>query len=196
MRTGWDSVFDDARPAAGASKAEIESFVSTVGQPLSVEEIAIVNRSQRNPFPESDPLHAQYRPFDPSAWKVPDRPLSRQYLDFLRWSNGGWCRTGDREFGFFPTNHPGGDVRAMMLGYHVPQYMPGALPFAFDGGGTFYLFDMRVPAVRGEYPVVCCHAGSLRWDDYLCWVIANSFEDACRGTENVHDLRERRRSTN
>ncbi len=52
-------------------------------------------------------------------------------------------------------------VFAMMLAYHVPEYMPLAVPFAFNGGGTFYMFDMRSPPVNGEYPIVCC--GSGRW---------------------------------
>src|SRR5215472_6681118 len=110
-------------------------------------------------------IHATYKPFDPSVWVMPTRPLPPQYLSLLKWSNGAWCRSGEREFGFFPTFDANGcGVRESMLAYHVPQYMPGALPFAFNGGGTFYLFDMREDAVGGEYPVVCCHAGSLSWD--------------------------------
>ncbi len=77
----------------------------------------------------------------------------------------------------------------MMLAYHLPEYMPGALPIAFNGGGTFYLLDMRKPARNGEYPVVCSHAGSLGWDADESTRIADSFLSACRGAVNVDDLR-------
>lgn len=186
----WSSIFDESRPSSGASDADLDRFVATIGQPLSVAEVAEVNRSQRNPFPASDPLHAAYRPFDPSCWEMPNRPLPPDYLSFLRWSNGGWCRTGDREFGFFPTSHPTGGVREMTLAYHLPQYMPGALPFAFNGGGTFYLFDMREPPRGGNYPVVCAHAGGQGWRPDEHWVVADSFVAACRGSVNVDDCRE------
>ncbi len=185
----WRSTFDEVQPAPGASDAEIERFSISVGQPLTAAEIVEVNRSQQNPFPVSDPLHASYLPFDPRSWVVPSRPLPAKYLSFLRWSNGGWFRTGEREFGFFPTSDPSGGVRAMLLAYHLPQYMPGALPIAFNGGGTFYLLDMRRPAVKGEYPVVCAHSGYLAWESVACFTVADSFVAACRGAVNVDDLR-------
>jgi hypothetical protein len=76
----------------------------------------------------------------------------------------------------------------MLLAYCLPQYMPGALPIAFDGGGTFYLFDMRKAAKQGEYPVVCSHAGNLGWEADACIRIATSFKSACRDGGNVEDL--------
>jgi hypothetical protein len=110
-------------------------------------------------------------------------------LEFLRWSNGGWCRSGEREFGFFPTSDPKHGVRAMTLAYNLPEYIPGALPFAFNGCGTFYLFDMRRDAIAGAYPVVCAHAGNKGWEPDQCWPIADSFEAAYRGKLGVDDLR-------
>jgi len=184
----WASLFDEAQPNPGASDADIDHFVATIGQPLSPVEVAEVNRTQQNPFSVSDPLHAAYRSFDPSSWLMPNRPLSSDYLSFLRWSNGGWCRTGEREFGFFPTGDPTNGVRAMTLAYHVPQYMPGALPFAFNGGGVLYLFDMRAAARAGHYPVVCASAGNLGWGEDTCWVVADSFLAVCQEPSNVEDL--------
>src|SRR5262245_33058284 len=128
----WRSVFDEAQPEPGASDAEIERFAASIGRPLTAAEVEEVNRSQQNPYPADDPLYAAYRPFDPSSWVVPSRPLPPAYLSFLRWSNGGWFRAGEREFGFFPTADPTGGVRAMLLAYHLPEYMPGALPIAFN----------------------------------------------------------------
>jgi len=186
----WMLVFDEVLLEPGASDDDIARFVATIAQPLSAEEVEMVNRTQRNPFHRSDPLHATYKQFDPSVWVMPTRPLPPQYLSLLKWSNGAWCRSGEREFGFFPTFDANGcGVRDSMLAYHVPQYMPGALPFAFNGGGTFYLFDMREDAVGGEYPVVCCHAGSLSWDWGSDFVVAASFEEACRDKVNVEELR-------
>src|SRR5262249_7848059 len=50
----WSSVFVEAYPEAGASAAELERFVATVGQPLSTVEVEEINRGQRNPFPKGD----------------------------------------------------------------------------------------------------------------------------------------------
>lgn len=185
----WPSVFDEAHPVAGASMADLDLFVATVGQPLTPDEVDTIKRGLHNPFPKSDPLHASWRPFDPALWVVPDRPLPAAYLAFLAWSDGGEFRTGERWFQFFSTRDPGHGVRAMLLAYHLPQYMPGALPLAFNGGGTFYLFDLRQPASDGEYPIVAAHAGSLGWEPDEHVRIADSFEAACRGTVCVDDLR-------
>jgi hypothetical protein len=185
----WRAVFDEAQPEDGTSEIEIARFAISIAQPLTATEIEAVNSSQQNPFPQHDPLHATYRRFDPSRWDVPSGPLPLSYLSFLRWSNGGWFRTGKREFGFFPTSDPSGGVRAMLVAYHLPQYMPGALPIAFNGGGTFYLLDMRRAAVNGEYPVVCAHAGYLAWTSEAYVTVADSFVDACRGAVDVDDLR-------
>jgi len=75
-----------------------------------------------------------------------------------------------------------GGVTPHLLAYHVPQYMPGALPFAMDGGGGFYLFDLRADAIDGEYPIFFAHAGNLGWDDAV--PVAQTFPDACRGNTN------------
>jgi hypothetical protein len=169
----WSSVFDEAHPVAGAIAATLERFVATVGNPLSAAEVRWLKRQGS----------------DPSRWVVPDRPLPPSYLAFLGWSNGGAFRTGERWFDrFFPALDKTNGVRAMLLAYSVPERMPGALPFAFDGGGTFYLFDMRRKAKRGEYPIVCSSAGCLSWEPDECIQIADSFEAACRGTVSVRDL--------
>jgi len=183
-------VFDEIQQAPGATDAMISEFVAEIRRPLSQAEVERINRSQQNPFPRHDPLHASWRPFRADRWTVPERTLPSSYLSLLRWSNGGWCRTGEREFGFFPALGEQHGVRAMMLAYHLPEYMPGALPIAFNGGGTFYVFDMRRPAVSGEYPVVCVRAGNLGWDPDECWRVADTFLAACRGPTNVDDLRD------
>lgn len=78
----------------------------------------------------------------------------------------------------FPALDPIHGVRAIMLGYHVPEYMPGALPFAFDGCGTFYLLDMRKPAVGDEYPVLLAHSTYLSWEPDAIEMLASNLVDA------------------
>jgi hypothetical protein len=77
----------------------------------------------------------------------------------------------------------------MLLGYHLPQYMPGALPIGFNGGGTLYLLDLREPAIDGEYPLVCAHAGYLAWSQQACHPVAPTFIEACRGGVDVDEMR-------
>ena len=184
----WASVFDEAYPQPGATDAVIEQFIAEVARPMSAAEIREVNEGQRNPFPASHPLHSAWRPFDASTWVIPSRSLPRSYLSLLRWADGGEFRTGERWFQFVPALGAQHGVRAMMRAYRFPQYMPGAVPIAFNGGGTFYLLDMRRPALEGEYPVVCAHSGYLAWESEACFVVADSFVAACRGTVNVDDL--------
>ncbi len=180
----WTTVFEEANPRPGASEAEIAQLAA-VGAPLSAAELDRINRTQSNPYPRSDPLHARWRPFDPSAWRMPDRPLPPSFLSFLRWSNGGHFSNGERHFQMFGTG-----LRSMLLSYQVPEYMPGVLPFAFNGGGVFYLFDMREPASKdGEYPILCASAGCLDFDPYYSPKVADTFLDACRGRVNIESLR-------
>jgi hypothetical protein len=185
----WASVFDEVHPRPGATDAVIEQFVAEVARPMSATEIQEVNAGQSNPFPASDPLHSVWQPFDAAAWVILNRPLPPAYLSLLRWSDGGEFKTGERWFQFFPALSARHGVRAMMIAYQLPQYMPGAVPIAFNGGGTFYLLDMRQPAVDGEYPVVCADAGYLAWESRAHCVVADTFVAACRGRVNVDDMR-------
>ncbi len=146
----WSQVFEDACPKPGASEEEIEAFLAGLARPLSRREVAEVNRWNTNPFPPADPLHATWQPFDAAAWQMPNRYVPESYLSFLRYSNGGHFRNGDRLFQMYGTG-----LRQMMLDRCIPEYMPLALPFAFNGGGVMYMFDMRQPAVNGEYPIIC-----------------------------------------
>jgi hypothetical protein len=168
--------------------------MTEVRQPPTEQEIIDVAARQRNPFPPGGPLHASYRPIDASRWQLPEQRLSPSYLALLAWSGGGDFGTGERWFQLFPVDGPSG-VRAMTLAYHLPEYMPAALPFAFNGGGVFYLFDMREPAdADGEYPVVAAHAGNLGWATHeecyppQCWPVADGLEQACRGRTNIEEL--------
>ncbi len=76
----------------------------------------------------------------------------------------------------------------MMEAYGLRRWMPGALPIAFNGGGTFYLFDLRQDPVDGEYPVVSARAGNLGSEPDECVVVSDCFEAACRGWIDVDEL--------
>jgi hypothetical protein len=167
--TDCASVFDhaDRNPPLAA---ELLSAVSpSVSAPLDATELGAI-RGEGGP--------------DPGGWKFPTRPLPASYLSFLAWSNGGFFLTGDREFQMLAAE----ELREYLLTYRVPYHMPGAVPFALDGGGNFFLFDLRTPAdPAGEYPVLFAPAGSLGFD--VAVVVAGSFLDACRGrTDPASDL--------
>lgn len=182
----WSSIFDETHPEPGASGADIERFVASVGQPISSSEIdeikSEIQEIKRAPGSES------WLPIDPSRWLISNKPLPVSYLNFLQWSNGGEFRTGERRFQFFPVLDPLHGVRAMLLAYHLPQHLPETVPFAFNGSGTFYLFDMRNSAIAGEYAVICCQAGNLGWEPDQFMRVADSFLAACQGTIDVDDL--------
>lgn len=177
----WNSIFDEVHARPGATKQDVSEFVSSALLPLTSDEAERIRRAQNNPFPKGDPLHPTWKPFDPANWKLPKRSFPSDYLRLLQWANGAECRSGARVFQFFPT----AGVRATMLAYHIPQHMSCAVPFAFNGGGVFYLFDMRKPARNGEYPIVCCGAGALGFGHAI--KIADSFLAACQGKANVAD---------
>lgn len=179
----WSSLFDEVRPEPGASEADILGLIEGVTHPVSQAEIEEINAVHRQ-------LHRQlaagldFAPddwSDPSTWELPRGALPQTYLDFLRWSNGGAFRKGTKWFNpIFKTD----EVRGYTLSYELPEWMPGALPFAFDGGGTFYVFDMRQPPQDGEYPVLVSHAGNLGFDPDNSVQVGATFLEACQAASD------------
>lgn len=178
MSIFWETLFDTSSKEEGASLDLISKFQQTALQPLSAEEIAELNDSQETLLSSNNRLYSAYKRLDARDWVMPTFPFPNSYLSFLRWSNGGTFTKGVREFGFFPAIDSRCGVRSMMLAYHIPEYMKYAVPFAFDGAGTFYLFDMREPPVNDEFPIVLSHAGSLGWDEDDHEWLAESFVQA------------------
>ncbi|MNN24513.1 hypothetical protein D3C81_1379480 [compost metagenome] len=132
----WKSIFEVSyQKCYGLPEDQLVHFLTQWHMPLSKEEIAEISRNQRNPFPVSDPLHNLYQPFDPAKWSIPNNPLPADYLDFLRYSNGGEFGNGMRHFQFFDAD----ELRSLLLAYEFPEYMPGAVPFATDGCGNHYI---------------------------------------------------------
>lgn len=179
----WEKAFDVCYwKNTGLREENIEQFLTQWNQPLTEQEITEIMRNQRNPFPESNPLHQLYKPFDPAKWTIPDRPLPPSYLDFLRYADGGEFGNRERYFQFFSS----GQLREMFLAYEFPEYMPGAVPFAMDGCGNHYIWDMRMPWKNGEYPILVSHSGNLGYEDAV--IIADTFEMLCEGTTSADDI--------
>jgi hypothetical protein len=158
-------------PVAGASNDEVQSFSKKVFAPLTDAEIRDLINEHRSVVGEGcfDP------PFRPAEWKLPSRRLPDSYLDFVRLSNGGYFQGRHRDLDpLFSIN----EVRDYLLGYSVPHWMPEACPIGFDGGGGFYLLDMRSEADGDDYPIVWAHASNLSFDDAK--VLAPSFHEFVR----------------
>ena len=164
----WPTVFQVQHLNPGADAVQIRAMLETALAPLTLEEINEINAAHPKPT------------VDPSEWVIPHRPFPESYLSFLRWSNGGSFFIGERKFDeFFPADK----IREYLLCYWIPMKMPGTVPFSFDGGGNFYLFDMRSDPSDGEFPVVFAPSTGMGWGegDYHV-VVAKSFLEACQGT--------------
>lgn len=169
MPTDWLALFD----------------VSTPNPPLPAEWLPAVSASVTAPLyaDERKELAARDAPDVPS-WSFPSHALPDSYLAFLRWANGGTFVTGDREFGMLAAE----ELRRYMLDYNLPYHLPGAVPFALDGEGGFYLFDMRGPPdTRGEYPILHVPGGDLGYDEAA--TLGQTFEQALGGRTAVEQDR-------
>ncbi|MAX35765.1 MAG: SMI1/KNR4 family protein [Gimesia sp.] len=170
----WENVFQYVAKDIPATVDDITYLQKSVLAPLTKSEIVEINSQQQNPFSVSDPLHEKYQTIDPSKWDIPMRQFPDAFVAFLEWSNGGNFLRGEREFNMFCTK----SIRGYLLAYQIPAYMPGAVPFAFDGGREFYLFDMREEMNDGEYPILMAHSESLGWDQDDAIRIADTFIEA------------------
>lgn len=153
----WNESFQ-SETEPPASSEEILEFTKTVFAPLTRDEVRELEVEHKRSVGGGhwDP------PFDPSTWVLPSHPLPESYLSFLRYSNGGFFAGENRDFDpLFSTR----EVRDYLLGYSIPHWMSGVCPIGFDGGGTFYLLDMREPPVEDDYPVLFAGSGALSFDD-------------------------------
>lgn len=125
----WNEVFErewEKRP--GAKQEEMDAFLQTWNDSLSVEELQEIRERQKNPFPKSSPFHDKYIPLDPSSWAFPKYTLPNSYVKLLAYSNGGEFQNGDRYFQFFGTH----DFREMDPGLRIRRIHAG-LDFLCDG---------------------------------------------------------------
>ncbi len=105
------------------------------------------------------------------VYKLPD-----EYVELLKESNGGDFLKGEAEYQMFSLL----EVVEYYELYNFSEFMPFALPFAMDGCGEFYLFNMRC----SDNAVYKVHCGDMGWDSEQCSLIANSFRECiCNQTE-------------
>jgi len=173
----WSTIFAVSFPNPGATDTELSAAIKALTSPLSQEELQSIAHSQINPFPPSDPLYGAYRPFDPAAWVIPNRPFPSDFISFLGWSNGGSFFNQDRHFDPFLSCT---ELRHYLVGYRFPEYLPGAVPFALDGNSRVYFFDMRRDSESNEYPVLFTSLGDLRYKHSI--LVGDSFIEVCAGT--------------
>ncbi len=97
----------------------------------------------------------------------PFTTLDTSYKNFLLESNGGEFLRGEREYQMFSVN----EICDFYEIYLFETYMPYALPFAMDGYGNFFLFDMR-----GQTSFIyMVAAGNMCWESEDCFQIAENF---------------------
>lgn len=95
--------------------------------------------------------------------------ICEDYIAFIKESNGGIFTYGNREYQFLSLN----EIVEYYEIYKFSLYMPLALPFAMDGRGNFYLFDMR----KESNNIYGVHSVNIGWREDECFIIANSFTE-------------------
>ena len=181
----WSGVFEESWPKPGGPEWEIRGCLDALSSPITEDEAAEIVRHQKNPWLQQyhPDEFAAWKPIDPMKWRMPARPVPESYVSFACWSDGGDFRNGERYFQMW-----GSVLRTFLTTFLVPEYMPDAVPFAFNGGGVMYMFDMRQPARGGEYPIICARTGEFGWQLPGCFArMADGFEEACRGRSNVEE---------
>ncbi|NUP14135.1 MAG: SMI1/KNR4 family protein [Polyangiaceae bacterium] len=182
MGTDWSAIFGTFKTQVGATPDDVARLVEDLRRPVGPDDRRRIIDSQSNPWLPGDEFYAGWTPLDPVAWRLPTAPLPASWLDFLAWSNGCLATNGEMEFGFFGTS----EIREFILGYHLPAYMPFAVPLGLDGSGNIALLDVREPMTDLEYPIVVAAAGNLGFDEAR--PLASDFESFCRITKRIEKI--------
>ena len=104
--------------------------------------------------------------------------LPDTYIELLKESNGGDFTTGNRECQLFSTEET---LQAYQT-YNFSVYMPFAFPFAMDGCGNFYIFNLR----EKDDCIYAVSAGDLEWDE--CHKIANDLIQCLSQKESLDEI--------
>lgn len=166
----YDKIFSWMDKEKPAKEVDIECLKFKTLLPMTQSEIDETNHSHWDHIKDSR------QEFDSSKWEIPKGTFPNSFVNFLRWSNGGYFENGERNFS--PFFSPA-EIRQMLLAYEFPEYMQGAVPFAFDGGGVFYIFDMRKEPADGEYNIYMAGSGALFWEDAV--FVAETFNELING---------------
>lgn len=107
------------------------------------------------------------------AWlrgqNFPSQVVPEDYKTLISESNGGIFLYGEREYQFLALE----EVIEYYDLYHFSEFMPFAYPFAMDGCGNFYIFNMRYD----DASVYAVCAGDMGWEEDECYFVANSFKE-------------------
>lgn len=95
--------------------------------------------------------------------------LPEDYIELLKESNGGDFSNGEREYQMLSIE----EIMEYYEIYSFSEFMPYALPFAMDGCGDFYLFNLR----GEDNSVYKVPANNLDWEEYNSFSVAPSFKD-------------------
>lgn len=110
----------------------------------------------------------------------PSRYLPEDYLSLMQESNGGDFTYGEREYQFLSIT----EVMDAYACYMFSKFMPFAFPFAMDGNGNFYIFNLRA----ADDHVYIVNAGNLGWEEDACFQIAESFVDCLKQEIHTDDF--------
>ena len=104
--------------------------------------------------------------------------LPDTYIELLKESNGGDFTTGNREYQLFSVE----EAMQAYESYKFSIYMPFAFPFAMDGCGNFYIFNLR----NKDACVYAVSSGDLEWKE--CHKIADSFLHCLEQKESLDEI--------
>ena len=112
-------------------------------------------------------------------FQVPDfLELPEEYSALLEYSNGGLIVNEEREFGYFD----GATIREFYINYGFIKYAPKMLPIAFNGGGTFYVYNFEDNYLKPSIAAV--HASCVGDDDLTCF-LGNTLDEVLSKTINI-----------
>lgn len=167
MSLDWISKVEFDSKSLPISESDLRASFNMLGKPLSDDEILELAKF-------CDLNDIKFR-----DWDLPDYQLPEEYIELLKYSNGGNFCNGDREIGFFRLQ----DIRSMYISYLFPEFQPGAVPFGFNGGGTFYAYDLRAPSQNP--PIIATASGCLDWDESA--ILGYSLAEVFSKDTNIDD---------
>lgn len=155
---------------------------------LDLATVSDVNAFLQSPYSDDEISRlSQYLDTNTTLSLQNSRPLiqdlPRTYVSLLARSNGGGITIGEREIAYFEQE----SLRGYLIDYQFPIYMPRSLPFGLNGGGVFYVFDMREPLNNAEdYPILAAASGNLCYDDSP--LVAQTLDHLLADHRNIEDL--------
>ena len=169
----WRDVFTDVlRTERGLDPQALAKALAQLQQPFDRGEMEELLAFGSTATPSN--------PFREIAQRWP-----HSWLSFMTWSNGGDFISGDRAFqDMFSLEQ----VREFTTVYGIPCFLPGAIPFAMDGGGALYLFDARETSAAEECPIVFCHSSEVEGGWGAVARLEDSFLECCRSSIDPNAL--------